>query len=157
MKIYIASSWRNQHAVELLTAELRRRDHEVVSFVERTVETEGRCLRGKFDIDEWIASEDGREKFEYDIEGATKSDLVIYVVPAGIDAWAEVGAAWSQGVPIIGLYAKGEQAGLVRRMIRWMNSIQELEAVVDRCEKVGGAQWLIDEVDRVIQDGGARK
>ena len=131
MRIYIASSWRNQHAVELLTAELRRRDHEVISFVERTVEIEGRDLRGKFDIDEWIASEDGRDKFEYDIKGAMESDLVVYISPSGIDAWAEVGAAYSCGRPIIGLYAKGEQAGLVRRMVTWTNSVTELLAAID--------------------------
>ncbi len=34
MKIYIASSWRNQHAVEMLTSMLRVRGHEVLSFVE---------------------------------------------------------------------------------------------------------------------------
>jgi hypothetical protein len=34
MKIYIASSWKNQHAVEMLTALLRDRGHEVLSFVE---------------------------------------------------------------------------------------------------------------------------
>lgn len=130
MKIYIASSWKNQHAVELLTAELRRRGHEVKSFVEEGVRTEGRELKGKFDIDEWIASEDGHRKFIYDTEGATKADLVIYISPSGIDAWAEVGAAWAKGRPIVGLYAKGEKAGLVRRMVTWTNSVDELLAVI---------------------------
>ena len=30
MKIYIASSWKNVHAVEMLTALLRDKDHEVL-------------------------------------------------------------------------------------------------------------------------------
>ena len=34
MKIYIASSWKNQHAVEMFSRLLRERGHEVVSFVE---------------------------------------------------------------------------------------------------------------------------
>lgn len=34
MKVYIASSWKNQHAVEMLTEKLRERGCEVLSFVE---------------------------------------------------------------------------------------------------------------------------
>lgn len=118
MRIYIASSWRNQHAVEMLTDRLREQGHEVISFVEAAVEVEGRDgLR--FDVEDWIASEDGRRKFEYDTGAATTSDLVVYIGPSGTDAWAEVGAAWGAGVPIVGLWAKGEPAGLMRRMISY--------------------------------------
>jgi hypothetical protein len=35
MKIYIAASWKHQHAVEMLTVLLRERNHEVLSFVEK--------------------------------------------------------------------------------------------------------------------------
>lgn len=125
MKIYIASSWKNQHCVELLTLELRRRGHEVISFVEKAVTDEG---RGKklADFDAWVASRAGEEKFVYDTAGATTSDLVIYVGPSGTDAWAEVGAAWHAGVAVYGLYAKGEQSGLMRRMVKWFLSVHEL-------------------------------
>jgi hypothetical protein len=34
MKIYIASSWSNIHAVELLTEKFRKLNHEVFSFTE---------------------------------------------------------------------------------------------------------------------------
>lgn len=33
-KIYIAASWKHEHAVEMLTALLRQKGHEVLSFVE---------------------------------------------------------------------------------------------------------------------------
>lgn len=129
MKIYIASSWKNQHAVEMLTDLLREKGHEVLSFVEEAVETEGRSgLR--FDFEEWIASKDGKRKFIFDTEGATQSNLVVYVGPSGTDAWAEVGAAWASGVPVVGLWSKGEPAGLMRRMVTWTNSFRDLlEAV----------------------------
>jgi hypothetical protein len=117
-KIYIASSWKNQHAVEMLTVKLREAGHEVISFVERAVNDEGRSSL-KFDVEKWIWSDDGLDKFHYDTDGATKSDLVIYIGPSGTDAWAEVGAAWACGVPIWGLWAKGEPAGLMRRMVTW--------------------------------------
>lgn len=120
MKIYIASSWKNQHAVELLTQALRDRGHTVKSFVEH----EGKSgLWGKVTFDEWVESEDGADCFDYDTSGATDSELVIYVGPSGCDAWAEIGAAWARGVPIIGLWAKGEQVGLMRRMVgHWFRS-----------------------------------
>lgn len=135
MKIYIASSWKNQHAVEMLTALLESKNHTVISFVRAAVNAEGRAgLR--FDVEKWIASEDGLNKFLYDTEGATQSDLVIYVGPSGTDAWAEVGAAWGSGVPIYGLWSKGEQAGLMRRMVSWFdNYVSLLDAVVIKQEE----------------------
>jgi len=130
MKVYIASSWRNQHAVEMLTDILRQKGYEVISFVDAAVEAEGRNgLR--FDVEKWILSDDGASKFEYDTRGATGSDLVIYLGPSGTDAWAEVGAAWASGVPIFGLWAKGEPAGLMRRMVTWFMDSRELIAEAD--------------------------
>jgi len=134
MKIYIATSWKNQHAVELLTARLRGMGHEVLSFVEKSAIFERDVLRGKMNFDDWVWSKDGEEKFRFDIEGATRCDLMIYISPAGTDAWAEVGAAWASGVSIIGLYAKGEPSGLMRRMITWVNSVEELLDSLDRPE-----------------------
>jgi hypothetical protein len=131
MKIYIVSSWKNQHAVEMLTALLREKGHEVVSFIEAAIESEGRDLRGKFDVEQWINSDDGERQFKFDTDGATKSHLVVYVGPSGTDAWAEVGAAWGCGIPIVGLYAKGEQAGLMRRMVEWTADYKSLLATVD--------------------------
>lgn len=128
MKIYIASSWKNQHAVEMLTAELRRISDKIIvnSFVEMAVETEGRDGM-KFDFVEWINSPDGEKKFLFDIDSAMFADLLIYIGPSGTDAWAEVGAAYANGVPIMGLWAKGEPAGLGRRMVhKWHNNYVEL-------------------------------
>ena len=134
MKIYIASSWKNQHAVEMLTALLRDRGHEVLSFVEKAVADESR--KGlKFDVEKWINSEDGYNKFIYDTNGATQSDMVIYIGPSGIDAWAEVGAAWGCGKPVLGLWAKNEQVGLMRKMVAWFSNYQGLLNAVDGWKK----------------------
>ena len=130
-KIYIASSWKNQHAVEMLTDILRDKGYEVLSFVDKAVNDEGR-INIKFDFEQWIASNDGEQKFQFDTDGATKSDLVIYIGPSGTDAWAEVGAAWASDVPIIGLWAKGEPAGLMRRMIWWTKDFRELLVIIDQ-------------------------
>jgi len=118
------------HAVELITEGLRNRGHEVLSFVENNhgeqaghkATEDGKPMA----FDEWCASERGRKSFDYDVRGATTSDLVIYVGPSGCDAWAECGAAWASQVPIIGLISKGEQVGLMRRMASWVNNVAEL-------------------------------
>lgn len=126
MNIYIASSWKNQHAVEMLTAMLRDHGHEVRSFVEKAVCDEGRAGLA-FDVEKWIESEEGRRKFEYDVSGASESDIVVYIGPSGTDAWAEVGVAYASGVLIYGLWAKGEPAGLMRRMMHeWFNDFYKL-------------------------------
>lgn len=130
MDIYIASSWKNQHAVEMLTDQLETRGHIVHSFVRRAVGQESRASL-KFDVDAWIMSDSGKDKFDYDTHGATQSDLVIYIGPSGTDAWAEVGAAWASKVPIIGLWAKGEPAGLMRRMVYWYHDYRALLDAVD--------------------------
>lgn len=144
MKIYIASSWKNQHAVEMLTDILRAKGHEIISFVEKAVSDEGRT-EIKFDFVQWINSEDGQRKFEYDVEGATRSDLVVYIGPGGTDAWAEVGAAYGASVPIFGLWAKGEPAGLMRKMVTWFHDyrtlLDEIEIKADIDSHSQEAPW----------------
>ena len=85
MKIYIASSWKNYHCVELLTWHLEEDGHEVMSFVRKAVQAEGRDF--KFDVEAWIGSKDGRDKFYYDLDSVMGADIVIYVGPSGTDAW----------------------------------------------------------------------
>lgn len=139
MRIYIASSWKNQHAVEMLTDFLESlgRSHQVISFVRQADQDEGRANFGDSTLDQWIESEAGERKFDFDLQGAMESDLVIYVGPSGTDAWAEVGAAYGSGVPIFGLWSKGEQAGLMRRMVAWFKDYRELLNAVDIKEDEG--------------------
>lgn len=122
MKIYIASSWKNQHAVEMLTTILRDKNHEVFSFVENNHgEQKGHAaydeLGKAIPFEEWVYSDRGLRSFDYDSKGAMESDLVIYISPSGKDAAAECGMAFAKGVPIIGLMAKGEDFGLMRLMM----------------------------------------
>lgn len=126
MKIYIASSWKNQHAVEMLTSLLREKGHVVLSFVENNY-GEGHSAKKLMDFEEWVLTPQADKSFKYDTDGATKSDLVIYIAPSGKDAAAEIGAAWGAGVRIIGLYAKGEDFGLMRKMVEfWFERYDQL-------------------------------
>ena len=128
MTIYIASSWKNQHAVEMLTDMLEERGYEVLCFVRHSAQE--REFADTFE--EWVLTENAFTCFVYDTNGATKSDLVIYIGPSGTDAWAEVGAAWAVDVPVIGLWAKGEQAGLMRHMVQgWFTDYKEILGKVD--------------------------
>lgn len=141
MKIYIASSWKNQHAVEMLTALLRERGHEVLSFVENNY-GEGHSAKKPMDFEQWIHTEQADRSFEYDTHGATESDLVIYISPSGKDAAAECGMAWAKGIPIFALYAKGEDFGLMRKMfIKWFERYTDLLALIDSCAKVDTEEW----------------
>ena len=112
MNIYIASSWKNQHAVEMLTDLLRNLNHDVFSFVENNhgehSPTKEATKDGKpIPFEEWVWSERGARSFAYDSNAAMECDLTIYISPSGQDAAAECGMAYAKGKTIIGLHAKG--------------------------------------------------
>lgn len=135
MKIYIASSWKNQHGVEMLTALLREQGHEVISWVENNYGENHNHVTKKFTFEEWVNSDEANQSFEFDTKGATESDLVIYYAPSGKDACAEIGAAWGCKIPIIGLYAKGEDLGLMRKMVTiWCSRYTEVIEEVQKYE-----------------------
>lgn len=131
MKIYIAASWKHQHAVEMLTDILERNGHEILSWLR-----EGRpeeAFLSQRELAHFIQSDEGRRVFEFCAGSATSADLLIYLGPSGCDAWAEVGAAYGRGIPILGLMAKSEDVGLMRHMIRsWHNSVEELIKSVEK-------------------------
>lgn len=125
MKIYIAASWKHQHAVEMLTERLEESGHSVLSWLR-----EGRpeeAFLSRRELEHFIRSPEGMRVFTFCAGSATGCDLLIYLGPSGCDAWAEVGAAFGRGVPVLGLLAKSEEVGLMRHMVRsWHNSVAEL-------------------------------
>ena len=125
MRIYIAASWKHQHAVEMLTERLEDAGHEILSWLR-----EGRpeeAFLSQRELAVFINSEDGKRIFRFCVESATGADLVIYLGPSGCDAWAEVGAAYGSGIPVLGLLAKAEDVGLMRHMVNdWFISVNEL-------------------------------
>lgn len=144
MKIYIAASWKHQHAVEMLTKLLRERNHDVASFVENNhgeQKAHEATKDGKpIPFDEWVWSERGAQSFSFDSMSAMTSDLVIYIGPSGKDAAAELGMAYAKGVKILGLHAKGEDFGLMRRMIDWVNDYRQLLGLVELHDTVVSAR-----------------
>ena len=156
-RIYIASSWKNQHAVELLTSKLREQKHEVLSFIENNYGENPNASTNekskKFDFEEWMKSPMANKSFDYDTRGASQSDLVIYISPSGKDAAAEIGIAWASGVPILGLYAKGEDFGLMRKLVtRWHNRWPDLMKDIDyTLQNFIKTPTLVDHLKRVVQ------
>ncbi len=127
MKIYIASSWKNQHGVELLTALLREKGHEVISWVENNYGESHNHVTKALPFEEWVRTPEADQAFGFDTDGATQSDILIYYAPAGMDACAELGAAWAKGLAIFGLHAKGNDLGLMRKMVDvWYDRVPDL-------------------------------
>lgn len=133
LTIYIAASWKHQHAVEMLTALLRERGHGVLSFVENN-HGEGPDKRVSFE--QWMDTEAAEQSFDYDTSGARSANMTIYIGPSGKDAAAEVGIAWCAGRSVIGLYGKGEDFGLMRKMIEWHQNYRDLLKTVDGYAKM---------------------
>jgi nucleoside 2-deoxyribosyltransferase len=132
MKIYIAASWKHQHAVEMLTALLRNNGHEIFSFVENNY-GEGHSATKPMPFEDWMKTAMADRAFVYDTNSAMLSDLVIYIGPSGKDAAAELGMAYAKNVPIIGLWAKGEDFGLMRKMMwKWCDRYTEVLDHVER-------------------------
>lgn len=128
LQIYIAASWKLQHAVQMLSDVLRKDGHTVNSFVENSFEENlGAGHKNHEDPEDWFDSEQAMKAFDYDLDHATTDDLVIYLSPSGLDAWAEIGAAFQARVPVFGLISKGEQIGNNRKMMkRWFGDYRHL-------------------------------
>lgn len=121
MKIYIASSWRNEHAVTLFTALLRTNGYEVISWVENNYGEHHNHVTKKLDFESWVNTEDSEQSFFFDTNGAMTCDIFIYLGTAGQDAAAECGMCYGQRlagrtIPMYALWAKGEGFGLMRKM-----------------------------------------
>lgn len=130
MKIYIASSWRHEHGVTMLTDLLRKEGHEVISWIENNY-GEGYGAEKSMPFEEWMKTDSADKSFQFDTNGAMTSELIIYYGNGGKDAAAEVGMAYASGLPIIGLYQKGEDFGLMRKMmVSWVSSIDALFAAI---------------------------
>lgn len=127
MLVYIASSWKNQHAVEMLTDLLEDRGHDVACFVRYSGQE-----REMDDFEAWMKSDAAEACFNYDRSNASAAQLVIYIGPSGPDAWAEVGIAFEAQAIIFGLRAKEEPIGLMRKLItEWFDSYGPLLNAVD--------------------------
>lgn len=131
LNLYIASSFRNLHAVSLLTNRLREAGHFVLDWTrfapplpENMRPEERRAL---------LDSDARGHIFDFCSQSSARADLVIYLGQAGQDAACEVGIAWNAGVPVYGLGGPLEAPGLIlsRSVSQWFNSTPDLLAAVE--------------------------
>jgi hypothetical protein len=134
MRIYIASSWKNEHGVSMLTEQLRDQGHHVISWIENNYGENHNHVTKKFDFETWVNSEESDESFKFDANGAMTCDLFIYYGPAGKDAAAECGMAFAKGIPMIALHAKGEDFGLMRKMFTWYERYTDIVTAANEIE-----------------------
>lgn len=120
--VYIASSWKNQHAVELLTEKFEEMGFVVFSWVRNNFGETHNHVTKKLEFEEWVNSDESGQSFEYDSSSAIECDIFIYLSPAGKDAAAECGMAYAANETdtypkkIYALWSKGEDFGLMRKM-----------------------------------------
>lgn len=146
-RVYIASSWRNRHGVELLTERLRSVGYDVISWIENNFKEATGKNSSPFNFDEWMNTADSDRSFVFDVNGATTCDIFIYYGPAGMDACAELGAAFATHVngpfpkEFLGLWAKGEGLGLMQKMISvWFDHPVELISYLEERLKCGNSR-----------------
>jgi len=136
MLIYIASSFRNLHAVQMLSAALTARGHTVFDWtvlappLEDSLSPEAR--RMALDADE------RGEIFAFCAQACRTADVLIYLGTAGQDAACEVGMAFASGVPILGLAAPTEKPGVIlARAVQWCKNVPELLQMVEQAYDLG--------------------
>lgn len=144
MKIYIASSWKNQHGVEMLTSLLRAKGYAVISWIENNFGENHNHVTKKFSFEQWMLTPDSNQSFLFDTNGAMQSDIVIYYGPAGQDASAELGAAYATNSMIFGLSAKDENLGLMRKMVHsWFERYGDLLDAVDHYSSLSPVERMM--------------
>lgn len=126
MRIYIASSYRNLHVVQMLTAVLTEQGHVIEDRTKLAPPLSAELLPEEAKA--WLDSDERGEIFDFCSAAFTDVDLLIYVGPAGQDAACEVGLAAASGIPVFGLSGPLERPGLILSGLieKWFSSAAEL-------------------------------
>lgn len=132
MNVYIASSARNLHGVQLLRDALAERGHRILDWTalapplpdHLSPEERRRALD----------SDERGEIFDFCSKACREADVLIYLGPAGQDAACEVGIAYAAGIPTIGLAAPTEKPGLIlnRAVSFWAADVRDCLDLVER-------------------------
>lgn len=129
--IYIASSFRNVHAVRMLAAALVEVGHKVLDWTPLAPPLPAGMRPEERRA---VLDSDARGRiFDFCAESCAGADLVIYLGESGKDTSFEIGLAWGAGVPVYGLAGWLEAPGLMlaRGVARWF---ERHEALLDAVE-----------------------
>ena len=131
LKIYIASSFRNLHAVNMLSDRLTDMGHTILDWTALAPP-----LPPDMRPEERRAALDSDARgsiFEFCSSACAGADLVIYLGGSGQDAAVEVGIAFNAGVPVLGLRGPMEAPGLMltRAVLEWHERVYTLLLAVE--------------------------
>ncbi len=124
-KIYIASSYRHIHAVQLLEKQLIDMNYEILDWTRKASVPEGLSPAQRR---EWMDTDNsGGTVFEFCKNACTSADLVIYLGQSGQDAGVEIGMAKASNIPVLGIRGPLEYAGLMLygSCTKWVETIDQ--------------------------------
>lgn len=110
LTVYIASSFKNYHGVQLLVAELKRRGIKVHDWTRWQKIPEGLNAEARR---KFMDTDEGKAIYKKCRNACLTSDIVIHYGPAGNDAGIEIGLADGAGRLILGLLGPNESPGLM--------------------------------------------
>lgn len=147
MKIYISASWRNRVLVRCLAENLRSHGHEVFDFTDpscrKTYEAPPEMFPEQFDpclhnYRDYLDREEWRAAVDENRQAIAWADLIILLLPCGIDATAD----WALGIGlgkrsiIVGHPSKGGKSEVhlwadaildsIDDIVPWLESNSEL-------------------------------
>lgn len=144
MKIYLSASWKNRLLVRRLAETLRLDGHEVFDFTDpkgrRANEVPPELFPEKFDPSkhiyrEFINRKEWRDAVNENREAIKWADLIILLLPCGIDATADwaLGIGMGKRSVIVGHPARGESSevhlwadamlGSAEDILPWLKSL----------------------------------
>ncbi len=135
-KIYIASSFRHIHAVQMLEKHLISMDFEILDWTRKASVPEGLSPAQRR---EWMDTDNsGGTVFEFCKNSCTSADLVIYLGQSGQDAGVEIGMARASNIPILGIRGPLEYAGLMLygSCTKWVETIEQALIILQELSKL---------------------
>lgn len=108
--VYVASSFKHLHAVQLLSRELHKQGYLVVDWTQKATPPEGLNAAQRR---QWMDTDHGGEVFAFCAKACTTADLVLYLGTAGQDAGVEIGMAFAAQRPVLGIRGPLESPGLM--------------------------------------------
>lgn len=135
MNIYIASSARNLHGVQLLRNALTERGHNILDWTAMAPPLPDHL--SPEERRQALDSDERGEIFDFCRRACLEAEALIYLGPAGQDAACEVGMAYAAGVPTIGLAAPTEKPGLIlnRAITFWAADVHACLIIVDQIQE----------------------
>lgn len=134
MQVYIASSFKNIHAVRLLAKEMESMGYTILDWTKKATPPEGLSPSARR---EWMDTDHGGEVFSFCATACKEADFLIYLGTSGQDAGVEIGIAYGCNKPVLGIRGPLEAPGLMLHgaITVWVEHIEQaLEALHEIAE-----------------------